>query len=112
MADKTRDFRISFGNAEGPDWIQDLQDEDEAVNTPQPPALADEEDEFERLRQRSARTASSYGEVQVGAESRGRRSKGLSLNQFTPGQRLILAILVFLNVIVIIVAILAIAGIL
>lgn len=107
--DFINDFRGDLGDEEGPDWLQDLDDiEDEGEG---PPAVAEADDpdaEFDQLRQRSARASSAYDDVEL--EENG--GSGFSLSLLTPGQRLVLAILLLLNVIVIIIGVLAMAGIL
>lgn len=107
------EFRNSFGDEEGPDWVQDLDEEEggfgdfaELEAEPQP----EPEDEFDALRQRSARVSSAYDDLSLEEEEGS--GGGFSLEQFTPPQRLILALLVLLNVVVGVVAILALAGIL
>lgn len=106
MADDfINNFRNDFGNEEGPDWIQDLAGDDGDMAEP----AAGESDDFDRLRQQSARASSASGGMTL--EEERSSGGGFSLNQFTPGQRMILAILVLLNVIVGGVAILALTGI-
>jgi hypothetical protein len=80
-----------------PDWIGDVAP-DEAD------AFADEEDNFDQLRRKSARTGSIYDDMDDD------NSEGLSLNHLSPSQRVILAGLLFLDVIVIIVGVLLISG--
>lgn len=101
----------NFGDEEGPDWVQDLEFGSESA-TASDPGLAGEPgdfDEFEELRQRSARAGTVYEEVDF-EEDASSKGSAFSLNQFTPGQRMVLAILVLLNVIVGGVAILALTG--
>jgi len=109
MADDfINDFRSNnFGDEEGPDWVQDLDFASESGT--EESAAGGDFDEFEELRQRSVRASTAYEDMSLEEEG---SSKGgaLSLNQFTPGQRLVLAILVLLNVIVGGVALLALMG--
>ena len=85
-----------------PDWVQDLSplEEDDS-----------EDDAFDQLRQKSARAGSAFDGLDEGEEEMdepapsGNRSSMLS--GLTPGQRLILILLVFLNVIVIGIGLLA-----
>ncbi len=111
MADDfTNNFRDSnFGDEEGPDWVQDLDLGSES-GAADAPGAGEEFDEFEELRQRSARAGTAYEEVDF-ADDASSQGSAFSLNQFTPGQRMILAILVLLNVIVGGIAILALTGI-
>ena len=105
MADDfINEFRDSFGDEEGPDWIQDLTDEEQEVEE-QP---GDDLDDFDRLRQQSARASSAYDDLTLEEETGS--SGGFSLSAFTPGQRLVLAVLVFLNVVVGAIALLAVTG--
>ena len=105
MADDfINNFRGGFGDEEGPDWVQDLDDDDMSMGE----AEAGGSDDFDRLRQQSARASSASGGMTL---EEGGSSGGFSLNQLTPGQRMVLAVLVLLNVIVGGVAILAVAGI-
>lgn len=105
--DFSRNLRDSdFGDEEGPDWVQDLELGSESGLTSSDPG---DFDEFEELRQRSARAGTVYEEVSFSEEG-GAKGSAFSLNQFTPGQRLVLALLVLLNVIVGGIAVLALAG--
>lgn len=64
-------------------------------------------DEFEELRERSMRNSSVYEDLDVETSS-----SGGFLSQFTPIQRLILAVLLLIDIIVVIYVILSITGIL
>ncbi|MCA9970618.1 MAG: hypothetical protein KC425_10410 [Anaerolineales bacterium] len=103
--DFANEFRNSYGDQQGPDWLQDLEEEEMAA-----PAGADDMDEFDRLRQQSARASAAQDDLTYEVE-RSSSSGGFSLSQFSPGQRLVLGILVLLNVIVGGVALLALVGI-
>lgn len=96
----------SFGDEEGPDWVQDLADDDMDMGSV---GSSGDADDFDRLRQQSARASSSYDDLTLEEDSRS--SGGFALNQFTPSQRLILAILVLLNVVVGAIALFAMIGI-
>ena len=103
MADDfMNEFRNNMGDEEGPDWIQDLGDDDGGA------AEGEGEDEFDRLRQQTVRASSAYDDMTLEEESSG--GGGLSLNQLTPGQRLVLAVLLLLNVLVGGLALLAVTG--
>ncbi len=107
------DFRDSnFGDEEGPDWVQDLELGSESGSTSDSSlGESGEFDEFEELRQRSARAGTVYEDMDF-EEDASTKGSSFSLNQFTPGQRMVLAVLVLLNVIVGGVAILALTGVL
>ncbi|MFO7540914.1 MAG: hypothetical protein R6X32_22970 [Chloroflexota bacterium] len=66
----------------------------------------DEEDDFDQLRRKSARSGSTYDDMALDGDG----SEGLSLNHLTPSQRVILAGLLFLDVLIIIVGLLLITG--
>jgi hypothetical protein len=78
-----------------PDWIEETE--------PEGADIFDEEDEFDQLRVKSARTGSTYDEMDLADEG---RSEGLSLSHLTPPQRVILAVLLLLDVVVIVVGVL------
>ena len=65
------------------------------------------EDEFESLRQKSARTSSIYDELEEGEET---SSGGNFLSGFTPQQRLILAVLLLVDVIAVGIGLLVLTG--
>ena len=86
----------------------DLDDDDELEETPDwmdfgtNEVSDDEPDEFDRLRQKSARAGSAFDEMTEEDPFRGNESRSsFSLQGLTPSQRTILAVLVLLNVIVI-----------
>jgi hypothetical protein len=95
------------------DDFDDLRDDDleeeEGPAFVQSPDL-EEEDEFGHLRRKSARVGSAYGETMVEDEMTTSSSGGFSLGNFTPAQRLVLAILVFLDILAIGFGILVITG--
>jgi hypothetical protein len=55
------------------------------------------DEELDNLREKSTRTSTIYDDLEV--EGGGSSSEGFSLESLTPQQRLILAFLLFLNVI-------------
>jgi hypothetical protein len=81
-----------------PDWIGDTAEGADEYG--------DEEDSFDRLRQKSARTGAAYDEMDLDDNE----NEGLSLSHLSPQQRAILAVLLVLNVIVIVVGVLLITG--
>ena len=74
--------------------------------------LSSGEDEFESLRRKSARASTVYEEMEVAddEDTPAAANSGLLLGRFTPGQGLILAFLVLLNVIAGIIFLLVITG--
>jgi hypothetical protein len=66
------------------------------------------EDEFDSLRKKSVRTSSVYEELEE--EESGRPAIGAIISGFSPGQRLLLAVLLLLNVLALGFALLAMAG--
>lgn len=84
------------------DLFSAFRDDDDEAEITQPPAFEEEDDEFERLRMSSARAGSMYDDdmemTAVSDTSAGSRS-GFALSNFSPGQRLVLAVLLFLDVV-------------
>lgn len=76
-----------------PEWIGDM-DADDVDDF----EAGDGDDDFDQLRRKSARTGAAYDEMTLDDDGDG---GGISLSQVSPPQRLILAILLLLNVIVI-----------
>jgi hypothetical protein len=97
-----RDFDDDFDD-DLPEWIGDTEPEDEAE------AAFDEEDDFDQLRRKSARASATYDDIETDVDDEG---EGISLSHLSPSQRLVLAVLLLLNVIVITVGILLFTGVL
>ena len=98
------------------DFFDDLDldddDDDELEETPDWMSFGDEleeaeeeSDEFDRLRQKSARAGSAFDEIAEEDAFSEDSDSSFSLDNLTPSQRTILAVLVLLNVIVIGVAV-------
>lgn len=87
-----------------PEWIGDTEPEDEVE------AGFGEEDDFDQLRRKSARASATYDDIEMDDVDDER--EGLSLSHLSPPQRLVLAVLLLLNVIVITVGILLFTGVL
>lgn len=86
-----------------PDWLID-EEEDTASG-----AGGNDDDQFEQLRQKSARSGSMYDEMEAdGAEP----SSGSSFawSSFSSGQRLVLALLIVLDIVAIGFGVLVVAG--
>ena len=62
----------------------------------------DFEDEFDRLREKTVRTSAVYDEMEY-EELEAERSRGNFITQFSPQQRLILALLLLLDIVAIVV---------
>jgi hypothetical protein len=92
-----RDFDDEPGD-DLPDWIEGT--------SPDEADLFDDADEFDHLRAKSARSGSTYDEMDMDDGS----NEGLSLSHLTPPQRVILAVLLLLDVAVIVVGVLLITG--
>lgn len=86
-----RDDDFGFGDD---DFSSDFSATDDS------PQAFDEPDEFDQLRQTSARSETMYNDLDDEFDE-GSGGSGFSLGQFSPGQKLILAILVVLNVLMI-----------
>lgn len=69
-----------------------------------------EPDQFDQLRETSARSETLYNDINDDAINESGGGSGFSLSSFTPGQQLILAVLVVLNVLMIGFGLLVIAG--
>lgn len=96
-----------------PSWLLD-NDEDTAVAMTD---ATDSDDQFDQLRRKSARNESLYDEMETTATSEtaatnAPRSSSFAWSSFTPGQRLILALLVLVDIVAILVLVLVLTGIL
>ncbi|MBE2221046.1 MAG: hypothetical protein IAF02_05870 [Anaerolineae bacterium] len=79
-----------------PDWLLDGE-EGQAPNTG---AAVDNDDEFEQLRQKSARSGSMYDDMET--DNQGQSSgSSFSWSSFSSGQRLVLALLIVLDILAI-----------
>ncbi|WP_420627305.1 hypothetical protein [Candidatus Leptofilum sp.] len=90
-----------FGDDEGSPLVDDL------------PPIDDMDDEFEQLRRKSARGESLDDDLASDDEFFSEESSGgsgFAWRNFTPGQRLILALLVFLNIVMGVIGLLVITG--
>ncbi len=77
------------------------------------PSLDDSPDEFDQLRRSSARSETMFNELTedgIRTSSSSSRSSGFSMSNFTPGQRVILAALVVLNLLVISIGLMVVLG--
>ncbi len=95
--------------------------EDADVFGDEQPAISDDDFDMENLRRQSARSGSTFDEMDTTAvddsnfddfdagDDSGSGS-GFSLGNFTPGQRLILAVLVLLDIVAILFGVLVITG--
>lgn len=90
-----------------PDWLLDDEGEGVASDTV---AEVDDDDEFEQLRQKSARSGSMYEEME--ADNQGQSgSSSFSWSSFSSGQRLVLALLIVLDILAIGFGVLVLTGI-
>ncbi len=88
---------------ETPDWLVD--DDDAAPGT----GSGDDDDQFEQLRQKSARSGSMYDDMEAdGAGQSGGSS--FSWSSFSSGQRLILALLIVIDIVAIGFGVLVVTG--
>ncbi|MFQ5399820.1 MAG: hypothetical protein ACE5E7_09505 [Anaerolineae bacterium] len=86
------------------DVFSDLRDEEQEDATPEM------EDEFDELRRQSTRIATAFDDdLDMGMDEPGGLD-GFSFSNFTPGQRLVLALLLVLDVVVIGIGVLIITG--
>ncbi|MCA9941709.1 MAG: hypothetical protein KC418_23880 [Anaerolineales bacterium] len=84
------------GNEPLPDWLEEASESEDG----------EMEDEFDRLRERTALASEMYEEMEEPATPR----SGGFFSNLTPGQRLIISLLILLNVIIIIVGFLVVTG--
>lgn len=90
-----------FGEDEGASLVDDL------------PPIDDLDDEFDQLRRKSARGESLDDDLASDDEFFSEESNGgsrFAWRNFTPGQRLILALLVFLNIVMGVIGLLVVTG--
>ena len=106
MADDFSNFSDdSFDDT--PDW---LLDEDETPASDESIELEDD-DGFEQLRQKSARSGSMYDDMETDSDGQSRGSSSFSWSSFSSGQRLVLALLVVLDILAIGFGVMVVAGI-
>lgn len=107
MANDFRDFDDDPFE-ETPDWLLD----DDLVGSDLVETAVADEDEFDQLRRKSARSGDLDEEMATEVEpTENRRSGGaFAWSNFTPGQRLVLALLIILNIIAIVFLVLLFAG--
>lgn len=94
---------------ETPDW---LLDDDLATAEPVEAFEGGNDDEFDQLRRKSARTGSMQDEMETSGapEAAARTESSFSWSSFTPGQRLVLALLVVLDIIAIAFGVMVVTG--
>lgn len=103
---------FDFEGLEDFDEFEDLEAESQATDqaADQEDDLGLEfEDEFDRLRQKTARTSAVYDEMDLEDELEAEESGGF-FSQISPGQRLILLVLLLLDIVVIAVGFMAVFG--
>lgn len=107
MANDFRDFDDDPFE-ETPDWLLD----DDLVGSDLVETAVADEDEFDQLRRKSARSGDLDDEMVTEAESAETRRSGgaFAWSNFTPGQRLVLAFLIILDIIAIAFLVLLFAG--
>lgn len=88
---------------ETPDWL--IDDDDTASGA----ILGDDDDEFEQLRQKSARSGSMYDDMEAD-EARQSGGSSFSWSSFSSGQRLVLALLIVLDIVAIGFGVLVVTG--
>jgi hypothetical protein len=96
MADDFSSFEDdSFDDT--PDWLLDDDDDD----TPVANVGEGDDDEFEQLRQKSARSGSMYDEMDTEGGGQQGGGSSFSWSSFSSGQRLVLAILIVMVILAI-----------
>lgn len=87
-----------------PDWL--LEDEDEAPASD----VQGGDDEFEQLRQKTARSGSMYDEMETESNGQSGSSSSFAWSNFSSGQRLVLAFLIVLDILAIGFGVMVVAG--
>jgi hypothetical protein len=85
-----------------PDWLIDEEDT--------PSAGVSDDDQFEQLRQKSARSGSMYDEMETDTEGQSSGSSSFSWKNFSSGQRVVLALLIVMDILAIGFGVLVVAG--
>ncbi len=97
---------------DSPDWLLDDDDETAVVTTTDG---GGDDDQFDQLRRKSARNESLYDEMETvpvtQSAAPARSGSSFAWSSFTPGQRLLLALLVLVDIVVILVLVLILTGI-
>jgi hypothetical protein len=89
---------------ETPDWLVDDDDTPSAAGTDY------DDDQFEQLRQKSARSGSMYDDMEADGAGQSSNSS-FSWSSFSSGQRLVLALLIVLDIVAIGFGVLVVTGI-
>lgn len=109
MADDFRNYNDDAFD-ETPDWLLD----DDLIDTESAPILDDPEDEFDQLRRKSARSGAMLDEMEeveeMEAQPEARSRSAFSWSSFSPGQRLVLALLIVLDILAIAFGVMVITG--
>lgn len=85
-----------------PDWLMDEEE------TPSDGGADD--DQFEQLRQKSARSGSMYDDMETDGEGQSSGGSSFSWSSFSSGQRLVLALLIVMDILAIGFGVLVITG--
>ena len=86
-----------------PDW---LMDEEDAPSD----GGSDDDDQFEQLRQKSARSGSMYDEMETDGEGQNGGGSSFSWSNFSSGQRVVLALLIVVDILAIGFGVLVVTG--
>ncbi len=90
---------------ENPDWLAD----DDFTSSQ--PVIEGGDDEFDQLRRKSARTGSMQDDMEAAEPAaEATTNKAFAWSSFTPGQRLVLALLVVLDIIAIAFGVMVLTG--
>jgi len=79
-----------------PDWL--IDDEEDTSSAAE---MGDDDDQFEQLRQKSARSGSMYDEMEADGAGQSGGGSSFSWSSFSSGQRLVLALLIVIDIIAI-----------
>jgi len=82
-----------------PDWL--MEDEDDTLTASADAESAGDDDQFEQLRRKSARSGSMYDDMESDGAGQASSSSSFSWSSFSSGQRLVLALLIVLDILAI-----------
>ena len=107
----TDDFS-SFGDDsfdDTPDWL--MEEEDGSLSSDANVEESGDDDQFEQLRRKSARSGSMYDDMESDNEGQSSDGSSFSWSSFSSGQRLVLALLIVLDILAIGFGVMVLAGI-
>ena len=107
----TDDFS-SFGDDsfdDTPDWL--MEEDDDSLSSEAEMEESGDDDQFEQLRRKSARSGSMYDDMESDGDGQSSGGSSFAWSSFSSGQRLVLALLIVLDMLAIGFGVMVIAGI-